>query len=58
MTDEPVGELELALQAQRADERTVKDWQQVSASATPGRASSGSSREHVARQTSRPKSAL
>jgi transposase len=51
-------ERELALQAQRAYERTVKDWQQAGASATPGRASSGSSREQVARQTSRPKSAL
>jgi transposase len=35
----------LALQAQRAYERTVKDWQQAGASATPGRASSGSSKE-------------
>jgi transposase len=53
-------ERELALQAQRAYERTVKDWQQKKkgASATPGRASSGSSKEQVARQTSRPKSAL
>jgi transposase len=52
-------ERELALQAQRAYERTVKDWQQnKGASATPGRASDGSSKEHVARQTSRPKSAL
>jgi transposase len=50
-------ERELALQAQRAYERTVKDWQQAGASATPGRASSGSSTEQVARQTSRPKSA-
>jgi transposase len=50
---------ELALQAQRAYERTVKDWQQKkSARATPGRASSDSSKEQVARQTSRPKSAL
>jgi hypothetical protein len=48
----------LALQAQRAYERTVKDWQQAGASATPGRASSGSSKEQVARQTPRPKSAL
>ena len=48
-------ERELALQAQRAYERTVKDWQQnKGASATPGRASHGSSKEHVARQTSRP----
>ena len=52
-------ERELALQAQRAYERTVKDWQQKKgASATPGRASSGSSKEQVARQTPRPKSAL
>jgi len=52
-------ERELALQAQRAYERTVKDWQQnKGASATPGRASHGSSKEHVARQTPRPKSAL
>jgi transposase len=51
-------ERELALQAQRAYERTVKDWQQKGASATPARASQRSSTEHVARQTSRPKSAL
>jgi transposase len=52
-------ERELALQAQRAYERTVKDRQQQrGASATPGRASRGSSREQVARQTPRPKSAL
>ena len=52
-------ERELALQAQRAYERTVKDRQQkTGASATPGRASSGSSKEQVARQTPRPKSAL
>jgi transposase len=51
-------ERELALQAQHAYERTVKDRQQKGASATPGRASQGSSKEHVARQTSRPKSAL
>jgi transposase len=52
-------ERELALQAQRAYERTVKDWQQKQgASATPRRASSGSSKEQVARQTPRPKSAL
>jgi hypothetical protein len=52
-------ERDLALQAQRAYERTVKDWQQTKgASATPGRASKGSSKEHVARQTPRPKSAL
>jgi transposase len=51
-------ERELALQAQRAYERTVKDRQQAGASATPGRASRGSSREQVARQTPRPKSAL
>jgi transposase len=52
-------ERDLALQAQRAYERTVKDQQQrKGASATPGRASNGSSREQVARQTPRPKSAL
>jgi len=51
-------ERELALQAQRAYERTVKDWQHKGAGATPGSASHGSSKEHVARQTSRPKSAL
>ena len=53
-------ERELALQAQRAYERTVKDRQQKKkgASATPGRASRGSSKEQVARQTPRPKSAL
>jgi len=45
-------ERDLALQAQHAYERTIKDRQQKSgASATPGRASSGSSREQVARQT-------
>ena len=47
----------LALQAQCAYERLVKDRKQ-GASATPGRASRDSSKEHVARQTSRPKSAL
>jgi len=52
-------ERDLALQAQRAYERTVKDRAQDSgASATPGRASRGSSKEQVARQTSRPMSAL
>jgi transposase len=52
-------ERELALQAQRAYERTIKDRQpQTGASATPGHASHGSSKEHVARQTPRPKSAL
>jgi len=51
-------ERELALQAQRAYERTIKDRRQAGASATPGRASSGSSKEQVARQTPRPKSAL
>ncbi|HEX4718366.1 MAG TPA: IS110 family transposase [Thermoleophilaceae bacterium] len=45
-------ERELALQAQRAYERTVKDWQQKKgAGATKGRASSGSSKDQVARQT-------
>ena len=52
-------ERELALQAQRAYERTVKDWRQKKgAGATPGRASNGPSRGQVARQTTRPKSAL
>ena len=52
-------ERELALQAQRAYERTVKDRQQTrGASATPGRASRGSSSEQVARQTAGPRSAL
>jgi transposase len=51
-------ERELALQAQRAYERTIKDRQQTGASATPGRASHGSEKKHVARQTTRPKSAL
>jgi len=42
----------LALQAQRAYERTVLDWQQQKgAGATKGRASSGSSKDQVARQT-------
>jgi len=45
-------ERELALQAQRAYERTVLDWQQQKgAGATKGRASSGSSKDQVARQT-------
>jgi transposase len=45
-------ERELALQAQRAYERTVADWQQKKgAGATNGRASSGSSEDQVARQT-------
>jgi transposase len=49
----------LALQAQHAYERTIKDrQQQKGASATAGRASRGSSKEQVARQTTRPKSAL
>ena len=48
-------ERELALQAQHAYERTVRDWQQKKGvSATTGRASSRSSREQVARQTTRP----
>ncbi|HZO60175.1 MAG TPA: hypothetical protein VFB51_10825 [Solirubrobacterales bacterium] len=48
-------ERELALQAQRAYQRTVKDRQQnKGASATAGRASSGPSKEQVARQTTRP----
>jgi transposase len=45
-------ERELARQAQRAYERTIKDRQHKGAGATPGRAS------QVARQTSRPTSAL
>jgi transposase len=44
-------ERDLALQAQRAYERTVRDWQQRGASATAGRASSGCSKQQVARQT-------
>src|SRR5215210_6419280 len=49
-------ERDLALHAQRAYERTVKDRQQkTGASATPGRASHGSSSEQVARQTTGPK---
>ena len=47
-------ERDLALQAQRAYERTVKDWRQTGATATPGHASSGSSREQVAPQTQAP----
>ena len=43
-------ERELALQAERAYEQTVRDWQQRGASATPGRASSGCSKQQVARQ--------
>ena len=49
-------ERELALQAQRAYERTVADWQaatpaKVGASAAPGHASQGSSKDQIARQT-------
>ncbi|MFL5841316.1 MAG: IS110 family transposase [Thermoleophilaceae bacterium] len=45
-------ERELALQAQHAYERTVADWQaKKGAGATKGRASSGSSKDQVARQT-------
>jgi transposase len=53
-------ERELALQAQRAYERTINDRQasKVGAGATPGRASRGSSSEQVARQTTGPRSAL
>ena len=52
-------ERELTLQAPRAYQRTIKDRQQKKApSATPGRASTGSTKEQVARQTPRPKSAL
>jgi transposase len=49
-------ERELALQAQRAYERTVKDWQakKVGAGATPGRASQRPSSGKAARQTSKP----
>jgi len=47
-------ERELALQAQRAYERTVKDWQQRGASATPGHASQTPSSGKAARQTSKP----
>jgi hypothetical protein len=53
-------ERELALQAQRAYERTINDRQasKVGAGATPGRASRGSSSEQVAQQTTGPQSAL
>jgi transposase len=49
----------LALQAQRAYERTVADWQaaapaKVGASATPGRASQQPSKSQAARQTTSP----
>jgi transposase len=50
-------ERELALQAQRAYERTVADWQaaaKVGASATPGRASQRPSEGQAARQTTSP----
>jgi len=52
-------ERELALQAQRAYERTVADWQaaapaKVGASATPGRASQQPSKGQAARQTTSP----
>ena len=49
-------ERELALQAQRAYERTVADWQanKVGAGATPGRASQRPSSGNAARQTSQP----
>jgi transposase len=50
-------ERKLALQAQRAYERTVADWKaaaKVGASATPGRASKGSSKDQAARQTTSP----
>jgi hypothetical protein len=49
-------ERELALQAQRAYERTVADWQanKVGAGATPGRASQRPSSGTAARQTSKP----
>ena len=52
-------ERELALQAQRAYERTVKDWQQKKgASATPGRASNGPRRGTSRGRPQGPKSAL
>ena len=49
-------ERELALQAQRAYERTVADWQanKVGAGATPGRASQRPSSGTAARQTKKP----
>jgi transposase len=49
-------ERELALQAQRAYERTVADWQanKVGAGATPGRASQRPSSGTAARQTTKP----
>ena len=50
-------ERDLALQAQRAYERTVADWQaaaKVGASATPGRASQRPSKSQAARQTTSP----
>ena len=54
----PCGQAErdLALQAQRAYERTVADWQanKVGAGATPGRASQRPSSGKAARQTSKP----
>ena len=57
-TNDAVHHAELALQAQRAYERTIQDRQQkTGASATPGRAANGSSQEQVARQTTGPKSA-
>ena len=49
-------ERELALQAQRAYERTVADWQanKMGAGATPGRASQRPPSGNAARQTSKP----
>src|SRR5215204_306135 len=50
-------ERELALQARRAYERTVADWQaaaKVGASATPGRASQKPAKSQAARQTTSP----
>ena len=49
-------ERELALQAQRAYERTVADWQtnKAGASATPGRASQRPAKATAARQTTSP----
>jgi hypothetical protein len=50
-------ERQLAHQAELAYKNTVRDWAaagKAGASATPGHASQGSSKDHVARQTTRP----
>jgi transposase len=52
-------ERDLALQAELAYKNTVRDWAasaaaKAGASATPGHASQGSSKDHVARQTTSP----